>query len=125
MTKEITIYTSKTCNHCREVKLALKEKSIKYIEIDKDECRDKWKQVVDLTSIPMFPTVEIEGEFLVPGRDFNEVPHLVNIITNFEKPKYNEKRRLIELIKTLNYNVYSAFNRLDVTLKNIENKLNK
>ena len=35
----------------------------KKIEIDKDECRDKWKQVVDLTSTPMFPTVEIEGEF--------------------------------------------------------------
>ena len=125
MNKEITIYTSKTCNHYREVKLALKEKSIKYVEIDKDEYKDKWKQVVDLTSIPMFPTVEIEDEFLAPGRDFNEVLHLVNIITNFEKPKYNEKRRLIELIKTLNYNVYSAFNRLDVTLKNIENKLNK
>ena len=125
MNKEITIYTSKTCKYCREIKKILKEKSIKYIEIDKDEHNDKWKQVADLTGIPMFPTINIEDEFLVPGRDFNEVPHLVNILTNFEKPKYNEKRRLLELIKTLNYNVYSAFNRLDVTLKNIENKLNK
>ena len=44
MNKKITIYTSKTCTYCDQVKDKLKESSIKFTEIDIIEYKDGFEQ---------------------------------------------------------------------------------
>ena len=124
MNKKITIYTSKTCPYCEQVKTSLKENSIKFTEIDIVEYKNVWNNVKNLTGIPTTPTVEIDNEFLLPGRDFFNEQNLIDVISSFKPSTYSENRRALELMKTLNYNTYSAFNRLSAILQQIENKLN-
>ena len=125
MNKKITIYTSKTCPYCEQVKTSLKENSIKFTEIDIVEYKKVWDRVKSLTAIPTTPTIEINNEFLLPGRDFFNPQNLIDLISNFEDSTYSESRRILELVKTLNYNTFTAFNRLSGVLQQIENKLNK
>ena len=125
MNKKITIYTSKTCQYCDQVKKSLTESSIEFTEIDIVEYKDVWNSVKDLTATPITPTIKINNEFLLPGRDFVNPQNLIEIISNFKESQYDENRRTLELIKTLNYNTFTAFNRLSAVLQQIENKLNK
>ena len=125
MKEKITIYTSKTCPYCDKIKKSLTESSIKFTEIDTVEYKDVWNSVKDLTATPVTPTIEIDNEFLLPGRDFFNPQNLVDLILNFKESQYNENRRTLELIKTLNFNTYTAFNRLSAVLQQIENKLTK
>ena len=124
MNKKITIYTSKTCQYCDQIKKSLTESSIKFTEIDIIEYKDVWNRVISLTAIPTTPTIEEGNEFLLPGRDFFNPENLIEIISNFKESSYSENRRTLELIKTLNYNTYTAFNRLSSILQQIKNKLN-
>ena len=124
MNKKIVIYTSKTCQYCDQVKKSLTESSIKFTEIDIIEYKDVWNGVKDLTAIPITPTIKINNEFLLPGRDFVNPQNLIEIISNFKDSQYDESRRVIELVKTLSFNTFSAFQRLQQTLLQIENKLN-
>jgi glutaredoxin len=124
MSKKITIYTSKTCQYCDQVKKSLTESFVKFTEIDIIEYKDVWNSVKDLTVTPVTPTIEINNEFLLPGRDFVNPQNLIEIISNFKESQYDESRRVLELVKTLNYNTFTAFNRLSAALQQIENKLN-
>ena len=125
MNKKITIYTSKTCGYCNVIKQSLEDSYIQFTEIDTTEYKDVWDSVKSLTSISATPIVEINNEFLLPGRDFISAENLIGLILNFKESQYSESRRALELIKTLNYNTYTAFNRLSAVLQQIENKLNK
>ena len=124
MNKKIVIYTSKTCQYCDQVKKSLTESSIEFTEIDIIEYKDVWNNVKDLTATPITPTIKINNEFLLPGRDFVNPQNLIEIISNFKDSQYDESRRVIELVKTLSFNTFSAFQRLQQTLLQIENKLN-
>ena len=124
MNKKIVIYTSKTCQYCDQVKKSLIESSIEFTEIDIIEYKDVWNNVKDLTATPITPTIKINNEFLLPGRDFVNPQNLIEIISNFKESIYSENRRTLELVKTLNYNTFTAFNRLSAILQQIENKLN-
>ena len=125
MNKKIVIYTSKTCQYCDQVKKSLTESSIEFTEIDIIEYKDVWNNVKDLTATPITPTIKINNEFLLPGRDFVNPQNLIEIISNFKESIYSENRRTLELVKTLNYNTFTAFNRLSAVLQQIETKLNK
>ena len=125
MNKKMTIYTSKTCGYCNKIKQSLEDSYIQFTEIDIIEYKDVWEGVKSLTATPITPTVKINNEFLLPGRDFTSAENLVDLILNFKESTYDESRRTLELIKTLNYNTFTAFGRLSAVLQQIENKLNK
>jgi glutaredoxin len=122
MKAKIKIYTSKSCKYCDQVKELLKENWIEYVELEVGEHKESWDQVKKLTDLPIFPTIEIENEFLVPNRDFNSPTNLVDLIKNFDKSKFSDSKRTLELVKTLNYNIYTAFNRLNKVIEELENK---
>ena len=124
MKEKITIYTSKTCGYCDQVKNELKKSSIKFIEKDIIKSQKEWDSVWSLTSNAVTPTIAIGDEFLLPGRDFQQPEHLVSIISNLKKSKYDDSRRTLELLKTLNFNIFTAFQGLQQVLQKIENKLN-
>ena len=126
MKKEITIYTNKTCPYCKLVKKELEKNDIKFEEKLTEDYVSEWSDVVSLTTLPSVPTVIYKDNFFIPGRDFQNAEHLLNIINNFQKTKVtNNKDKVLESIKTLNYQINMAFGNLDQVLKQIETKLNK
>ena len=125
MKEKITIYTSKTCPYCDTVKDKLQDANIKFTEIDIIEHKKAWRGVVNLTANPVTPTIEINGEFLLPGRDFQQPEQLVDVISNFKKSKYDDNRRILELLKTLNFNIFTAFNRMQHVLQQITDNTKK
>ena len=125
MKEKITIYTNKTCPYCRQVKDKLKESSIEFIEKDTVESKEEWTDIVGLTNNPVTPTIKIGNEFLLPGRDFQNPQNLIDIIPNFKESKYNENRRVLELVKTLNFNIFTAFQRMQQILQQIEDNTKK
>ena len=125
MKEKITIYTNKTCPYCDQVKEKLKESSIEFIEKDIVESKEEWESVYNLTVNPVTPTIKIGNEFLLPGRDFQHPQNLVDMIPNFKESKYDENRRVLELLKTLNFNIFTAFQRLQQSLMQIENNTKK
>mgnify|MGYP003657192878 CR=1 FL=1 len=120
---KIRIYTNETCPYCKTVKEELEKKDIKFINMDTTEHKIAWEDISNLTGVPIVPTIECGDEFLVPGRDFNNPAHLINIIESYRDCNYDYTRRTLERMKTLNYNIVLAFTRLDKTIKQIENKI--
>ena len=122
--EKITIYTNEACPYCKTIKETLEKEKIKFNERLISEFKEEWEDISDLIGVSQLPTLIFNEEHFVPGRDFFNPEHLVSIIKTSKKSKFDYSVRSFERIKTLNFNVFSAFNRLDVTLKNIENKLN-
>ena len=125
MTKEnkIIIYTNETCPYCQQVKEELDKNNIEYINKFTKDYKKEWDNISNLTGIPQVPTIYFKNNYFVPGRDFGNEDHLINIINNFNTSSFSTERISLERIKTLNYSMNMAFGRLDQTLKQIEDKL--
>jgi len=124
MKKEITIYTNETCPYCKTIKEKLKEENIKFIEKDILKFTDEWNSMSELTGMAQLPTLVFDKEYYIPGRDYFSPEHLISLIKNSKESKFDYSTRSFERIKSLNFNILTAFNKLDTTLRNIENKLN-
>ena len=121
---KIKIYTNKTCPYCKRIKEELLKNKINFNNIDTIENKNEWQDIVSLTSMPTVPTIKINKEYLVAGRDFGSPENLINIIKNYKDNNYDNSRLILEKIKTLNYYMSQAFQRTDQLLRQIENKLN-
>ena len=78
-----------------------------------------------LTGLPIFPTILVDGNYLVPQRDFQNIERLVNIvdyITGPEYSNYTQEDVLIEKVKTLNYIINNGFMQVNQRLNKLENK---
>jgi glutaredoxin len=124
MKKEITIYTNETCPYCKTIKEKLKEENIKFTEKDILKFTDEWNSMSELTGMAQLPTLVFDKEYYIPGRDYFSPEHLISLIKNSKESKFDYSTRSFERIKSLNFNILTAFNKLDTTLRNIENKLN-
>ena len=125
MENKITLYTSKTCSYCQQVKERFNKENIKFVEKTNDDFAGEWYKVNYLTGLPIFPTVLINGNHLVPQRDFQNIEQLINIIdyiTGPEYPNYTQKEILIEKVKTLNYVINTGFMQINQRLNKLENK---
>ena len=121
---KIEIYTNTSCPYCKSIKEELTKAKIEFENKDTTEYKDSWQEIVNLTGIPSVPTIKYNDEFYAPGRDFSNPEHLINILNNKEKSKYSDSKRTLEKLKTLNYNIGQAFQKIDQLLRKIENKLN-
>ena len=88
------------------------------------EFKEEWNNISSLTKLPTFPTINYKNNYFIPGRDFGNPQGLINLLENFEESSFSKEDQMIEMSKTLSYNIIMAFNRLDNILKQIENKLN-
>ena len=120
----ITIYTNETCSYCKSVKKELQEHDIKYKEKLTKDYSKEYQQIVNLTGINTVPAVVINDEYYIPGRDFQNAQHILNIIETYSDNSFDLSKRTLERIKTLNYNINIAFGRLDQLLRKIETKIN-
>ena len=121
---KIEIYTNKNCGYCKQIKEEFDKNKVKFEEKSVENFQDEYQQIVNLTGLPTVPTIKFEGEYFVPGRDYGTPQQLINILQNFKSSEYDDSRRVLERIKTLNFNINTAFGRLDQLLRKIETKIN-
>jgi len=121
---KIEIYTASTCGYCKQLKDELTKNNIEFEEKLTTDFKDEFQDIVSLTGLPTTPTIKYEGEYFVPGRDYGNPQQLINILQTFESSEYDDSRRVFERIKTLNFNINTAFGRLDQLLRQIQTKLN-
>ena len=122
MKKEITIYTQNGCIHCTKLKELLKQEKISFIEKNKAEHQEDWAKIQALTGLAVLPTLVIDGEHLIPGRDYNKPEQVITYIKSTDTAaEYPHELRLKEGFKTLTYSINQGFNRVFQEL----NKLNK
>jgi len=117
---KITIYTNETCPYCKQIKEKLTEKNIEFENKTGKDFKEEWQDVVSLTGMPTVPTIKYENEYFVPGRDFNTPEQLIGILENFKSSSYSDSRKTLERLKTLNFNINTAFGRLDQSLRQME-----
>ena len=120
---KITVYTNETCPYCKLVKEALTKNNIEFEDILTSSAVEEWQSIVSFTGIPTVPTVCVNGEYFVPGRDFGSAELLVKLIQNYAPSLYTTSEVVLEKLKTLNYNMSMAFNRTNQLLIQIEDKL--
>ena len=123
--EKITIYTQGNCGYCKTVKDALNKENIEVEEKLINEHLDEWSRINSLTNIPTTPTIHYKENYFVAGRDFPNPEVLVNILRNFNGHGDVSLFKVLENIKTLNYNMATAFGRLDQLLRQVEQKINK
>ena len=121
---KIEIYTSQSCPYCKSIKEELTKAEIEFENKDTTEHKDEWQEVLNLTGMPNVPTIKYNDEFFAPARDFGNHVQLINLLNSKEKSTYSDSRRALENIKTLNYNIGKAFQKMDQLLRQIETKLN-
>ena len=115
--KEVTIYTHKDQQHCKQFTDMLTQEGIKFTEIDASEGEglDGWNKVVSITNLGMFPTILVNQNFLVQRRDFQNVQQLVGAILYFGSPKFENpafEGKMFEQMKTNNFNMFQTIQQL-------------
>jgi glutaredoxin len=84
--KRIVIFTLNDCIHCSELKQKLIDISIPFYDIEITKNKKLWDNVISQTGYDVLPTVFIqsddEGNGLVytPGRDFQDINEIIEII---------------------------------------------
>ena len=119
----IDIYTNENCSYCKKIKEELTKSNIEFNERITKDWPAKWQELITLTGMPTVPTIVREDNIYVPGRDFNNPQHLINLV-NTKHHSYDINKETFEKIKTLNYNIHIAFSKLDQLLRQIETKIN-
>ena len=121
---KIEIYTNSTCGYCKTLKDELSKNNIEFEEKLTTDFKDEYQAIVNLTGLATTPTIKYEDEYFVPGRDYGNPQQLISLLEVFEVSKYDDSRRTLERIKTLNFHINTAFGRLDQLLRKIETKIN-
>ena len=123
--EKITIYTNENCPYCKTIKEILKEKNVEFTNKVTKEHESEWKKIVNLTNMPVTPTIYYKDNYFLPGRDFYSPDHLLEMLQGFSKTNFPMNKRIHEAIRTTNYNMNMAFNRIDQLLKQIETNTKK
>ena len=109
MKKEIIVYTTSTCKYCTELKEELNKEKISFTEKLNTEFVDDWEEIINTTWIPIFPTILVNDNYIVPRRDFQAIQQAVELIKRFSNVENNitKEIRILESIKTLQFNLNS------------------
>jgi len=123
MNMKIRVYTNEVCPYCKQVKEELTKNNIEFEDLLTINNKDNWQAIVNLTGMPTVPTVCFDDQYLVPGRDFSGADSLIKLIQNYKTSNFTTQEITLEKLKTLHYNISTAFNRTNQILTQIENKL--
>jgi len=121
---KIRIYTNEACPYCKQIKAELTKNNIEFDELLTSNNKNNWQAIVNLTGMPTVPTLNFNGNYLVPGRDFGNAANLIKLIQNYKESNFTIQEITLEKLKTLHYNISTAFNRTNQILTKIETKIN-
>ena len=120
---EVILYTQSTCPYCTQMKKAMEDEGIKYVEKEYTKFPKEWAAAVDITQVPVFPTIQIGDDFLATRRDFQQVPQAIQrviVMANPDRVIISNEVKMIEGLKTLNYNMSNAFNQMSTSMKPLQ-----
>lgn len=124
MNKEVIVYTSKSCSFCAQMKKQLLAAEIDYIEKVTTEHVEEWDGVKTMTAVPVFPTLMVGDEYLIPNRDFQNPQQGVQLVKKYMADTYvkpDTEKLTRELLKTINASVNIVAQRMGA----LQNKVNK
>ena len=121
---KITIYTNETCPYCKAVKEKLTEEKIEFNERLTKDWPKLWNKIVSTVGVSTVPTIFYKQEYFIPGRDFANPVALVNTLQNFTANTDTDSFVTLQRLKTLTYNIATAFSRTNQILTQIETKIN-
>ena len=121
-----TIYTSENCGYCTTMKAKFNEKEVKFVEKERSEHVSEWGEISRLTGLPTFPTLEFNGNYYVPGRDFHSPDQIVDYIKDWssdDEISQSNDVKLLEAFKTLTFTLNMSLNRLQQSFSTLEQKV--
>lgn len=89
MGNKIVVFTLNGCGHCVDLKIKLQEQSVPFIEVEINDNKELWDQVVSQTGHNALPTVFISledgdnGPVFIPERDFTDKDILVENLKKY------------------------------------------
>jgi predicted ATP-dependent Lon-type protease len=107
------------------MKKQLIQAEIDYTERDTQEYADEWEVVKTMTAVPVFPTLMVGDEYLIPNRDFQNVKQGIQMVKKYMAETYikaDTEKLTRELLKTINASINIVAQRMG-TLQNKVNKL--
>ena len=120
---KMILYTSATCDYCKQVKETLDKSNISYIEKDILKHKEDWQELVTITNMPVTPAIHYMNRFFLPARDFLNPVNMMEVLNTSQEIDARDKIDvIIERSKTFNYQISQAFNSLDKRLKLIDDK---
>ena len=122
---KIIIYTQDTCGYCEAVKAELTKNNIEFEVRLINEFQDEWDKIVNLTNLPTTPIIYYKENYFIASRDFANANNLIAILKNYKQSEFETSIQVLEKVKTMNYNIATAFSRLDQLLRTIEQKIDK
>ena len=129
---KVTIYTNKQnknqYDYTKSILDFLDNEGIKYEELDIEENKAKWTTVASTVNLAFFPTVVCNRNYLVNGRDFQNPQQLAHQIQYIADPNLvhpNNEDKLIEHLKTTNYNLHNRMGQLEGKLNSFIDKLSQ
>ena len=124
--QEVIMYTKFSCPFCQQMKDKLEDEGIGYTEKPQLENEKEWDEVATLTGMPIFPTLLVNGEYLVPRRDFQQIPQAVDLIKRLAQKDFkmpSKEDRVIEGIISLGGNIGQQFIAFSQQINQINTKL--
>ena len=114
MKKEIEIYTNEGCSYCKTLKELLNKEKIDFLEKNAKDNQKEWQKIIRLTGLGTFPTIAINSEYYIPGRDFNSPEQIINFIKtyDFEQNNFSDNIRLLESFKTMAFSINQGMSRI-------------
>jgi predicted ATP-dependent Lon-type protease len=97
---------------------------IDYIEKVTTEHVEEWDGVKTMTAVPVFPTLMVGDEYLIPNRDFQNPQQGVQLVKKYMADTYvkpDTEKLTRELLKTINASVNIVAQRMGA----LQNKVNK
>ena len=120
---KIEIYTNKTCKYCKQLKEELSNKNVEFIDKDTSEFKKEWSKIVNLTGLPTVPTIFYKENYFCANRDFHNPQNVIDLLEHFTVSKYSYDLRCLEQLKTMNYNVATAFRKMEQAIIQLTNKI--
>ena len=123
---EVTIYTKFSCPFCTQIIDKLKDEGIKYLEKPQLEFEKETNDIFGLTGMPIFPTLVVNEEYLVPRRDFQNPQQLIDRIKIVGKLDYTNppfETRVIEMMKSNGVGMNTTLQQMSQQMGQIQQKL--
>ena len=123
---EVTIYTKFSCPFCKQTIDKLEEEGIKYLEKPQKDFEEETQNIFNMTGMPIFPTLSVNGEYLVPRRDFQNPQQLVERLKHVAKKDFKTPEfepRIIEMLKSSNTGFNTSLQQMQQQIQQINTKL--
>ena len=124
--QKITVYTKFSTPQCTQLIEKLTEEGIGFIEKPELEFQEEVEKMTLMTGQMQFPTILVNGEYLVINRDFSQIPQAIEVIKKIGKKGVvipPNDIRLMEGYKNMGMGIQQQFMHLGRSLQAIQQKL--